>query len=161
MKVGRPEMVLGYNFFQKFKIFKKKNSKMSIFKISIFKINNRISAAAHINRNSAAAHIFQKFQKNFFQKFQIFFFKNFNFFPKILNNVISSSVAVSGCSVDKTVYWLPCKVYLFTLGQLWIFGGLVTALIGQMFLFCPRRFAPRAKKKHLPSSSSSSAPKNL
>ena len=29
MKVGRPEMVLGYNFFQKFKIFKKNFSKIS------------------------------------------------------------------------------------------------------------------------------------
>ena len=40
MKVGRPEMVLGYNFFQKFKIFKKK----------MFKNFKKI--------------FFQKFQKN-------------------------------------------------------------------------------------------------
>ena len=51
MKAGRPKMVLGYNFFQKFKIFKNIFSKFS----KIF---------------------FQKFQKMFFQKFQKYIKKN-------------------------------------------------------------------------------------
>ena len=40
MKVGRPEMVLGYNFFQKFKIFKKKKSKKLKIKIKEYRASD-------------------------------------------------------------------------------------------------------------------------
>ena len=44
MNAGRPNMVLDFNFFQKFKNFNKKNPKISIFFFKNFKKKERIES---------------------------------------------------------------------------------------------------------------------
>ena len=96
------------------------------------------------------------FAKIFFLQKCLFFFKN-RYFSKKTDFMTKKRYL--GGRYKKLCMHLLTKC-VFTLCQLCIFLGFVAALLSQMFLFCPRRFAPRAKKKHLASSRSSSAQKN-
>jgi hypothetical protein len=61
----------------------------------------------------------------------------------------------------KYCIYLPKQVSFIDPQSTMYFFGLVAALLGQIFHFCPRRCAPRAKNTYLASSCSSSAKKYI
>ena len=114
---------------------------------------------------------FCPFLSDFVHFCQFFFSKKYNFrpFKAILDQFWPFlsifcpflSIGPHVCSVNKILYLPPEASELYWPSVNYVFFGLVAALLGQIFHFCPRRCAPRAKNTYLASSCSSSAKKYI